>query len=191
MSEHAGTYTAQGLGSHQQVGGYVSQRGPLDDFGMVLQQQVVALAGGFETPGIGLVLGNNEGVFQYLAVEHVDFPVFFGQLEKPLARELVEDGGLYGLYHQFGGYLAQETFDTHGDAPFVGEVFGDVFTVFIVKLANHSFADEYDFVGYFSFFQGDGAFGKFLTDEHCFYLSSSFLAHFGKTGVDNGVHCVS
>lgn len=69
MSEHAGTYTAQGLGSHQQVGGYVSQRGPLDDFGMVLQQQVVALAGGFETPGIGLVLGNNEGVFQYLAVE--------------------------------------------------------------------------------------------------------------------------
>ena len=43
-----------------------------------------------------------------------------------------------------GGFLLQGTFYADDDAAFIGKVFGDVFTVFIIELAQHAFSYKYD-----------------------------------------------
>lgn len=54
-SEYARTHSTQCLRSHQQIGSNVRQGSPLDNFRLVLHQQVVTLACSFEPPGVGFL----------------------------------------------------------------------------------------------------------------------------------------
>ena len=53
--------------------------------------------------------------------------------------------GSSSFYYQPCRHLLQKALDAHDDATFIGEMFGDVFPIFIVVLSEHSFADKYDF----------------------------------------------
>ena len=57
------------------------------------------------------------------------------------------------LNHEVGGFLLQGTFYADDDAAFIGKVFGDVFTVFIIELAQHAFSYKYDIMAYLPFIE--------------------------------------
>ena len=52
-----------------------------------------------------------------------------------------------------GGLFLQRAFNADDDASFIREMFGDVFSVFVIELAQHTFANEYDIMAYLSLFQ--------------------------------------
>ena len=52
-----------------------------------------------------------------------------------------------------GRLFFEGAFNADGDTSFVGEMLGDIFSAFVIELAQHAFADEYDFMAYLSLFQ--------------------------------------
>ena len=54
--QYARTYPTQCFGGHQQIGRNVRQRSPLDDFGLMFHELVIALACSLKPPGVSLYL---------------------------------------------------------------------------------------------------------------------------------------
>ena len=60
------------------------------------------------------------------------------------------------------GFLLQGTFYADDDAAFIGKVFGDVFTVFIIELAQHAFSYKYDIMAYLPSLSNNAPFSTSL-----------------------------
>ena len=112
--------------------------GSQDDFGFGLEQAVVALSGILETLGIGMFLAGDEGVLEYLAVEHFHLLVLQHGYVPGFVGNGVELAVFQGLDDESAGFLFQETFDTEDDATFEREVFGYILPIFVVELTHHA-----------------------------------------------------
>ena len=161
--------------------------GSFYDFGMAFQQVPVALVGRLKAPGVGFHLGDDERVLQYSAVKDVELARSFGGLKQAVVRQHVHDGGFEGFHHQPGGFVLEGTFYANYHAAFVREVFGKVFTIFIIELAQHALAHQYDVVAGFSFLQHDFSFFGFAACEEGFQLGFAFGCHFRALGAGNEV----
>ena len=54
--QYARTYPTQCFGGHQQIGRNMRQGSPLDDFGLMFHELVIALACSLKPPGVSLYL---------------------------------------------------------------------------------------------------------------------------------------
>ena len=88
------------------------------------------------------------------------------------------------LDSQAGRLLLQNALDADDNVAFVGEMFGDVFPVLIIELADHAFGHDNEMVADLSFLQEDFPLLHILARDDAGQQFAALDGHLRETPVD-------